>query len=60
MRILFVVVVVVVVVFFLFVCFLKIAFGCSADKNNPNFIQPLIAFRYSNICYCSCMCNLIN
>ena len=29
--------------------FLKTTFGWSADRNNFHFIQPLMAFRYSNI-----------
>ena len=33
--------------------FLKTTFGWSAGKNNSDFIQPLMAFRYSNICYCT-------
>ena len=33
--------------------FLKTTSGWSAGKNNPDFVPPLMAFRYSNICYLS-------
>ena len=33
--------------------FLKTAFGWSAGKNNSDFVPPLMALGYSNICYLS-------
>ena len=37
--------------------FLKTTFKWSTGKNNPDFVQPLMAFCYSNICYYVILCH---